>query len=121
MVIHIESNIDHMIGVVDRLIGLPDFKTTEALDAALDAGFAEVLLATHIDTASLVGSMKKESESGSHSWEGKISAGGSTPGPKNPVNYAIYEKARGGDHDFFEPLEHLDAAYKAAIKIGMLG
>lgn len=32
-----------------------------------------------------------------------VEFGGDSTGPKNPVEYAIYEFGRGGDHDFMTP------------------
>ncbi len=41
-------------------------------------------------------------------------------GINNPVDYAIYEKARGGDHNFMEPVETLgDERLGAAMQRGL--
>lgn len=104
---------------LDRLASQPTRKTALLLDAVLEQGFKKTQAAVHIDTESLKGSGKKTSEVRGDKWEGQIEYGGSTPGPKNPVNYAIYEKARGGEHDFMLPLKGLGPQIAAAVLAGM--
>lgn len=88
----------------------PPHKPVHELELMLAAAFAETQAATHVITGSLKASGKTESDFDDDQWEGSISYGGvlwkaPAPGPANdPVDYAIYEMARGGDHDFFGPL-----------------
>jgi len=92
---------DHeVMDELDRLDRIPTFKDKAALDAVLVAGFKEMQADTHVRTGSLVSSEKQESKEHGKKWEGQLSAGGVSTGVNNPVNYAIYEKARGGPHDF---------------------
>lgn len=108
---------------LDRLIGMPDPQTSAALTSVLEAGFGLTQMAVHIDTGSLKSSGKSSSstDESSHEWEGKIRYGGPSGGINNPVNYAIYEKRRGGIHDFFLDLPTLHPMYLAAIMKGLRG
>ncbi len=82
----------------------------------LALGYGRALADVHVETGSLKGSMKFEiTESDDDTWEGFISAGGASTGPKNPVKYALEEKEGtspryGGppSHDYFRNLEHID-------------
>lgn len=105
----------------DRLEGLPNFKTQAALDAVLETGFKKTQVAVHVITGSLKLSGKKESEvhEQSNVWVGTITYGGPSAGINNPVNYAIYEKARNEDHDFMAGLPGLHPAYVGAILKGL--
>lgn len=98
----------------------PSPKGVAALEAVLNTGLGMVKTATHVDTGSLKSSVTSESEKvPPHSWEGTITAGGPSTGVNNPVDYAIYEKARGGAHDFFEPLPGLRPLWIKAVKESM--
>lgn len=104
----------------DKLMNAPTPKGIAALDAVLNTGLGMVKIVTHVQTGSLKSSVKAESETvGRHDWEGTITAGGPSEGVNNPVDYAIYEKRRGGDHDFFEPLPGLHPLWIDAVKEGM--
>jgi hypothetical protein len=107
----------------DRLEQLPDFKTHLALDAVLATGFKATQAEVHVITGSLKLSGKKSSEvhETTHVWEGEIRYGGPSGGINNPVNYAIYEKARDAEHDFMKSLPGLHLAYVEAIKKGLAG
>ena len=62
----------------------------------------------YVPTGSLQASGTTETEMTELFWEGTITYGGSSGGfPNDPVDYAIYEMARGGLHDFFGGLEAL--------------
>ncbi len=55
-------------------------------------------------------------------WEGRafivrITYGGSSSGVNNPVNYAIYEMARGGDHDFLADVTEYYDEFEQAMAI----
>lgn len=86
------------------------YEATVKLEALVQTAFAETQAATHIITGSLKASGKTETDMHDDEWVGTIEYGGAlwktpAPGPANdPVDYAIYEMARGGDHDFFAPL-----------------
>lgn len=88
----------------------PHFETTVELEALLRAAFLETQARTHIITGSLKASGKTASDFDGDVWTGTITYGGAlwrtpAPGPPNdPVDYAIYEMVRGGDHDFFAGL-----------------
>lgn len=124
MTVHItiRSDLRAMQREVKRIGDLPDAKTVALLDAALDAGFTAVKADIHVITGALKASARKSSvvHDGRDQWEGTI-----TVGDNGAVDYAIYEKVREpdehGDHDFFRPLEVLDAAYVAAIMKGLRG
>lgn len=96
----------------------PPHKPVGELEAMLAAAFAETQAATHIITGSLKASGKTNSEFDGDEWTGEIIYGGAlwkaaVPGPPNdPVDYAIYEMARGGDHDFYGPL----VAYEGKVE-----
>lgn len=85
------------------------------LDAALNTSFKATQGAVHIITGSLKSSGKKSSSFDGDTWRGEIVYGGISLGVNNPVTYAIYEKARDGDHDFFTPLKALQSNYMRAI------
>lgn len=80
------------------------------LEAVLQTAFMLTQVKTHVLTGSLKASGKTDTDFDGDEWVGTISYGGAlwktpSPGPaNNPVDYAIYEMARGGDHDFFGPL-----------------
>lgn len=132
--IHIESDYSEIDRELDRLERMPDGKTRLLLDTVLQLGYKETQAAVHIETGSLRDSGKVDSEVNKidQQWTGEISYGGPSSGPNNPVDYAIYEKARGvggaggpsdmkGDHDFMSPLKLMDPMWIAAIKAGMRG
>lgn len=89
----------------------PSFKITSRLETTLGKAFAHTQAQTHIITGSLKASGHTASDFDGNMWTGTISYGGPlfgtpVPGPPNdPVDYAIYERARGGTHDFFAGLD----------------
>lgn len=117
--IHIISDYRELDKEFDRLDGMPDARMNIMLDAVLAIGLKQTQAATHVITGSLKSSMKSDSEERRSSWIGTITAGGPSLGINNPVDYAIYEKARGGDHDFFGNLHLLHSLYILAIKNGL--
>lgn len=119
MPIWINADYSEIDNELDRIIDMPNDKTTGLLDAVLDFGFKQTQAATHVLTGSLKSSLKKDSKETDSTWRGTISAGGASLGINNPVNYAIYEKARGGDHDFFGNLHLLHQMYIAALLKGL--
>jgi hypothetical protein len=114
MTIFIRSNWSAIERELDRLEKAPD-KSKFYLDRVLNVGFKATQGAVHVITMSLKLSGKKSSEMHGDTWTGHISYGGVSLGINNPVTYAIYEKARDGDHDFFTPLKALDSLYVEAI------
>lgn len=101
----------------------PPHKPVFELETLLFSAFVATQAATHVITGSLKASGKTNTEFDGDEWEGSITYGGALwkvpiPGPANdPVEYAIYEMARGGDHDFFGPL----VAYEGKIDEILLG
>lgn len=83
------------------------FKVTTQLEEVLAAAFEDTQQRVHILSGSLKASGKSESDFQDDEWTGTITYGGvlwatPAPGPPNdPVDYAIYEMARGGAHNFF--------------------
>lgn len=96
----------------------PPHKPVKELELLLAAAFADTQAATHVITGSLKASGKTDSDFDGDEWSGTITYGGvlwklPAPGPAHdPVVYAIYEMARGGDHDFFGPL----VAYEGKVE-----
>lgn len=124
------TSLDKVIDDLERMGGPPGFKVVGALEAVLQASFLETQAATHIITGSLKASGRTSSEfTDDRVWEGEISYGGSmyrepAPGPPPPsgkVDYAIYEMARGGEHDFFAGLPAFDSAWENAIDMHFEG
>lgn len=113
--IRIKSNYRNWDRTVDRLEKLPNLKAKGFLDAVLQTGFKMTQGAVHIVTGSLKSSGAMHSDTRGSIWEGVISYGGVSLGVNNPVTYAIYEKARDADHDFFAPLSTLDSMWVKAI------
>lgn len=112
--IRLVSNWGEVNRELDRLERAPE-RAKFHLDRVLARGFTATQGAVHIITGSLKMSGKMESELHRDYWEGTISYGGVSLGVNNPVTYAIYEKARDGDHDFFSPLKALDPLFVQAI------
>lgn len=106
---------------MDRLEDLPNAKTNMLLDTVLKSVEGLVVGQVHIDTDSLRQSAKTDSNERGAKWIGTLTMGGESTGVNNPVDYAIYEKRRGGAHDFFNGIEVFHAAWVAAIKLGLKG
>lgn len=127
MVIHLSSDWSEIDREMDRLENLPGLKGKMLLDAVLHKGFLLTQAAVHVETGALKASGQEDSEVDklTSTWEGEITYG--SPGDSGPVDYAIYEKARGvggaggasdakGDHDFIRPLAALDIDFRMALK-----
>jgi hypothetical protein len=104
---------------VARLDKMPDARMAGLLGVVLNFGLAEVKGAVHIDTGSLKASGKSEDETSGKQWEGSFTFGGVSPGVNNPVDYAIYELARGDSHYFMSPVKDLDPLWVTAILTGL--
>lgn len=119
--ITLQSDYSDLDAELDRLERLPDFKLKRQLDNVLDHGFKKTQAEVHIITGSLKSSGKKTSDIQGDEWVGEIRYGGPSKGINNPVDYAIYEKARDAEHDFFAGLPLLHLEYVAVIKKGLSG
>ncbi len=96
----------------------PGPETLAALDVTLQAGYAQTQVAVHVITGSLKasGRTEVEYEPGSEVWQGDIVYGGPSPGSvNNPVEYAEYERARGGSHNYFANLPLLYDQFEEAV------
>lgn len=90
---------------LDRLARGPAPRIVLGLESVFLAAFQETQQIVHVITGSLRGSGKPETSFDGEAWEGTVFYGGASPGfPNDPVNYAIYELARGGSHNFFGPM-----------------
>ncbi len=104
----------------DRLLNMG--AATAALERVLALQFAAGQAAVHVDTGSLRGSQEIDSDYAGGRWAGVISFGGASPGFVNdPVDYAIYEAARGGHHDFTLPITRLSPQYHDAMRAHLRG
>lgn len=115
------------IAALDENSRSHQYKTTTKLEALLKAAFEETQAATHVLTGSLKASGKTESDFHDDVWSGTIEYGGElwrtpAPGPPNdPVDYAIYEMARGGDHDFLAGLVGFEDRVQEILDEGFPG
>lgn len=101
-----------------KRLGDAPYKSKFYLDRVLNTGFKATQAAVHVITGSLKTSGKQSSLMWDNEWHGEISYGGVSKGVNNPVTYAIYEKARDEDHDFFNVLKELDPLFvKALMKV----
>lgn len=107
-----------MIDAMDTLMKPPSFRTTAALEAALQKGFGITQEDVHIISGNLFDSGYTESDLDRWTWEGSINYGGV---PGTPAYYAIYELNRPGTrpdgtpHDFFLGLEAVEQDFEDAI------
>lgn len=84
--------------------------------------FAAGQAAVHVDTGSLRGSEEIDSDYATGRWVGTVSFGGPSPGFENdPVDYAVYEAARGGPHDFTLSYTRLTDMHRAAVRRHLRG
>lgn len=120
--IQVKSDWSEVLRDIDRIGDrMPTMKMKEALDSVFALAFLESNANVHVETGSLKTSGKKKSKGSKVSarWVGEISYGGPSGGVHNPVDYAIYEKSRGGSHDFFNTLPLLHPFFINAIKRGL--
>lgn len=98
----------------DRLTDMG--RATTDLEHILALQFSAGQAAVHVITGSLRGSETIDSDMVAGRWTGTISFGGAAPGFENdPVDYAVYEAARGGRHDFTIPIYRQSGRYRAAV------
>lgn len=81
----------------------PPVALISALEKELSSAYLDTQAAAHVLTGSLKASGRTSSDYHGNMWEGSITYGGPSTGVNNPVTYAIYEMARGGEHDFLQP------------------
>lgn len=112
----LEEGLGDMIDAVQHIENPPSFRTIGALENVLRSAFVETQAFTHIITGSLKASGRTSSSFEGRTWEGHITYGGPSAGPNNPVDYAIYERARGGEHDFFRNLPAYDELFIEAVQ-----
>lgn len=109
-------NIDAMIEEVERIGSSPSFKTIGRLEQVTASGFAATQAAVHVITGSLKMSGRTETDFDGKQWRATYLYGGPSPGVNNPVDYAIYELARGGDHYWFRVLDAFEGQYLNAVE-----
>jgi hypothetical protein len=114
--IKIELIDDGIFKEIDRLSEGLSLEDRMRFEAILVRQFQATQAAVHVITRSLKTSGKFNSEGDSNSWKGEITYGGRSKGIHNPVDYAEYERERGGAHDFLRPAQAMEAAYEAAIR-----
>lgn len=103
---------------LDRLIAMPTGKMSALLNGELAVTYAKTNAFTHRETGSLAASEKiVKGAPEPHQWEGALHFGG--PSAPKDVDYAIYERARGGMHDFLQPAIDSVPDWVAAIKTGL--
>jgi hypothetical protein len=126
-VILVTSDWHEVEAELDRLSIMPTPKMVAALEWLTDTGFAATQAAAHIETGSLKSSGKVDYTTSrvKSQWSGEISYGGPSAGVNDPVDYAIYEAARGttwagpssakGDHNFMHPMDVIEKTYPDVI------
>lgn len=101
---------------LERLEDGPGIRDLLRFEGVLASQYSATQAKVHIDTTSLKNSGRQKStmNRATDVWEGIITYGGpSRPIPE--VDYAQYEQARGGSHDFMQPAVKLGSRYEKAI------
>jgi hypothetical protein len=116
--IRITSDYSDIFKELDRVESMPDIPMVARLDAVLTVGFETSRAAVHVDTGKLKASGKKKSSTNKavHEWKGQFSFPAKT---SQGVSYGIYERERGGDHDFLIGVHALIPLFKAALLKGL--
>jgi len=113
--LHIHADLDDFYDAL-RVLSGPGPETVAALDGVLAKGFAETQARVHVITESLKRSGRPKSTHDDDSWDGAIIYGGPSPGSVNdPVEYAEYERQRGGTHDYLSNLPLLHSDFEDAL------
>lgn len=99
-----------------KLKRVPDVRAKQKLDRVLEWGLRSTQEVVHIETGSLLVSGRADSTMLLGRYSGTISYGGPSMGINNPVDYAVYELDRGGDHDFMSVTRLMHPLWIAAIK-----
>ena len=115
------QGLDDIIDELERLE--KPYVITGALEGVLALAYADTQarvprpgaphVLTYVPTGSLANSGSTSSDFDGSTWTGEITYGG--PSAPNDVDYAIYEMARGGVHDFFAGLPAFDEMYVDTI------
>ena len=115
------DGLDEIIEELGRLERI--YEVTGALDIVLERAYFDTQarvprpgsphVLTYVPTGSLANSGSTDRNFDGSTWTGEISYGG--PSAPNDVDYALYEMARGGVHDFFAGLPAFDQQYLDAI------
>lgn len=110
------DNLIHDLKIMGK--GVPTFRMLKGLQIVLEHAFLDTQEKAHVISGSLKASGKSSEDWDGEKWTANIEYGGpliTTPipapgyspsqtAPKDPVDYAIYEMARGGEHDWFRDL-----------------
>jgi hypothetical protein len=120
-----EHGEENLFDEVERLANGPSYLLTAKFEKILHEQFlsTQALVAsplhphvtTYEPTGALFASGKSESDFDGSNWTGTIAYGGSVGGGTTQVDYAIYEQARGGIHDWFTGAYEMDHEYEDAI------
>jgi hypothetical protein len=114
--IRINSDYSDMYAELDRIGSMPTPGMVANLDGVLKLGFESTRAVVHVDTGRLKASGKSKSKVSKGDWQGQFSF----PAVNNEeVTYGIYERKRGGAHDFFAGVFALKPLFKAAILKGL--
>lgn len=111
--ITIRSNYRDLEKEFDRLEAMPTPSMVANLEAVLDFGFDGALGVVHIDTGKLKKSGKKTSKANKNDWKGQFTFPAKN---KKGTKYGMYERKRGGFHDFLRQTPALKPLFKIAIK-----
>ena len=112
MAFHIEVDDANWQRLLDALEG-PGQATVEALNGVFGALREDIRARIPILTGSLLGSERVDSGHHAEGWEGTITYGGASTGPKNPViyqNQAIYHAGSFDGLEVFDP-EFVEAMF----------
>jgi len=113
--LRIQADLDDFYDAL-RVLSGPGPETVAALDGVLSKGLAETQARVHVITSSLKRSGRTETTRDDDSWDGSIVYGGPSPGSVNdPVEYAEYERQRGGTHDYLSNLPLLHSDFEDAL------
>lgn len=120
---------DDAIAEIKRLTGEADFRIVAGFEGVFAQVAESVDAKVHVLTGSLRASGKRSTEynAAQSRWTGELSYGGTlvksaVPGPPiDPVVYAVYERNRGGSHDFFGEVHLWEPEYEAVILGWMSG
>lgn len=112
----IKSDYTDMDRELDRLEGMPTVDMTAGLDGVLDLGFAQAEAIVHVQTGRLKASGNKKSSAKGSQWIGEFSFPAVN---RKGTPYGVYERARGGLHDFLRLTPLLKPLFKVALVAGL--
>lgn len=90
----------------------PTHLAVTPLEVVLASGFVATQEAVHVRSGRLKASGRTHSHFNGTTWEGEVEYGGPNG---TPAWYGLFELNRGGTHDFFRPLDHMDEAFAEAF------